>query len=113
LHYLIPESIPFHIASATLPPVVVSDIMDIMRLRHNKTEYIMCSNNRPEINLVVKILDFPANSFKDLAFLIPKGYSERDVPLPKFLIFFDSKMEAEKACLYLQSRLPHKLKKND
>jgi superfamily II DNA helicase RecQ len=106
LRYLIPESIPFYIASVTLPRVVLSDIIDIMHLRPNKTEYIMCSNNRPEINLVVKTLDFPANSFKDLAFLIPEGYSERDAPLPKFLIFFNSRVEAEKACLFLQSLLP-------
>lgn len=110
LCYLIPESIPFYIPLATLPPIVLSDIVDILRLRPNKTEYIIRSNDRPEINLVVRSLNFPANSFKDLAFLISEGYCENDEALPKFLIFFDNRMEAEKACFYLQSRLPQNLK---
>lgn len=110
LRYLIPESIPFYVPSATLPPAVLLDIAEVLRLRKEKTEYIICSNDRPEIHLAVRGLAFPANSFKDLAFLIPEGFKETDRLPQKFLIFFDNRIEAEKACLYLRSRLPLKLR---
>jgi superfamily II DNA helicase RecQ len=110
LRYLIPEAVPFYIPSATLPPAVISDIGEILHLRADSTERIMCSNDRPEIALVVRGLAFPANSFRDLAFIIPAGFQEGDPPPEKFLIFFNSKKEAEDASLYLQSRLPKVLR---
>jgi superfamily II DNA helicase RecQ len=41
LRYLIPETIPFYVASATLPTPVLLDVIDILRLRPNMTEYII------------------------------------------------------------------------
>ena len=110
LRYLIPEAVPFYVPSATLPPVVISDINEILHLRADFTERIMCSNDRPEIALVIRGLTFPANSFRDLAFIIPDGFQDGDPPPKKFLIFFNSKKEAEDASLYLQSRLPKALR---
>jgi len=49
---------------------------------------------------------FPANSFRDLAFLIPEGFKEGDPPPPKFLVFFSDRKVAAVAAQYLQSRLP-------
>ncbi|KAF8154631.1 P-loop containing nucleoside triphosphate hydrolase protein [Crassisporium funariophilum] len=106
LRYLLPSSVSFYVPSATLPHTILLDITTILRLRPNRTEHIICSNDRPEISLVVRGLTFPANSFKDLDFLIPQGFSEGDTPPDRFLIFFDNRIEAEKACVYLASRLP-------
>ena len=87
LRYLISEEIPFYITSATLPPAVLLDIIDILRLRPGKTEQILRSNDRPDIHLMVRSLTFPANSFKDLAFLVSNGHQEGDSPVAKkFLI---------------------------
>ena len=106
LRYLISEDIPFYIASATLPPAVLLDIIDILRLRPGKTEKILRSNDRPDIHLMVRGLTFPANSFEDLAFLIPNGYQDGDSPVAKFLVFFDNTKETEAACHYLRLLLP-------
>jgi hypothetical protein len=73
LQYLISEDIPFYIASATLPHAVLLDIIDILHLQSGKTEKILRSNDRPDIHLMVQGLTFPANSFKDLSFLISDG----------------------------------------
>lgn len=100
LQYLISKDIPFYNASATLPPAVLLDIINILHLQLGRTEKILCSNDRPEIHLMVWGLTFPAHSFKDLAFLIPK-----DSPVAKFLIFFDNMKETEAACCYLCSLL--------
>jgi superfamily II DNA helicase RecQ len=111
LRYLIPEIIPFYVASATLPPAILLDVAEILRLRHDMTEHIIRSNDRPEISLMVRGLTFPASSYKDLDFLIPRGYKEGDPPVPKFLIFFDNTKEAEKACRHLRKLLPWSLRK--
>ena len=102
LRYLISEDIPFYIASATLPSAVLLDIIDILHLRPGKTEKILRSNDRPDIHLMVRGLTFPANSFKDLSFLISDG----DSPVAKFLVFFDNTKETEAACHYLRLLLP-------
>jgi len=58
---------------------------------------------------MVRGLVFPANSFKDLAFLIPKGFKEGDPPPPKFIVFFDNTKETERATKYLRTLLPDSL----
>ena len=101
LRYLIPKHVPFYVASATLPLPILLDIIDILQLRLDKTEQILRSNDRPEISLMVRGLVFPANSFQDLAFLIPDGFKVGDTVDP-FLVFFDGKKEAENACKALR-----------
>ena len=110
LRYLIPETIPFYVASAMLPSALLLDAVEILRLRPNKTEHIIRSNDRPDIHLMVRGLVFPASSFKDLEFFIPKGYKDGDPPIPEFLIFFDNTKEAEHACVYLRTLLPSSLR---
>lgn len=89
------REIPFYLPSATLPPIILHDIAKVLCLCPGQTEYIMQSNDRPEIQLVVQSLTFTVKSFQDLAFLIPDGFKEGDQPPPKFLIFFDNWKEAE------------------
>lgn len=105
LRYLIPECIPFYVASATLPIPVLFDIIETLRLRLDRTEQILRSNDRPEIGLMVRGLTFPANSFRDLDFLVPSDFNEGD-SIPPFLIFIDSKREAETACNTFRKRWP-------
>jgi superfamily II DNA helicase RecQ len=110
LRYLIPDAIPFYVASATLPASVLLDVVDILRLRSENIEHIIRSNDRPDIHLMVRGLVFPANSFKDLTFLIPKGFKEGDPPPPKFIVFFDNTKETERATKYLRTLLPDSLR---
>jgi superfamily II DNA/RNA helicase len=51
----------------------------------------------------------PANSFLDLAFLIPDNPPPGWKP-PKFLIFFDDISESIRAARFLHKRLPSKLR---
>ncbi|KAF8168693.1 P-loop containing nucleoside triphosphate hydrolase protein [Pholiota molesta] len=111
LRLLISEKIPFYIASATLPPHILRDVIEILKLQSQDITYIMYSNDRPDIRLMSRPLTFPANSFRDLAFLIPDGFCEGDPPIPRFLVFFDNTKEAEKAITYLRTRLPASLSK--
>jgi ATP-dependent DNA helicase RecQ len=109
LRYLIPEKVPFYVVSATLPPAVLLDIVEILKLRPKETVHIIYSNDRPEIRLSVRGLVCAASSFQDLAFLIPPNYQEGDPPILPFLVFFDDTKEAERACKYLCTLLPRSL----
>jgi len=109
LRYLIPEKIPFYIASATLPPPVLLDIIEILKLHPQKTVHIIYSNDHLEIRLMVQGLVCAVSSSQDLAFLISQNYREGDLPIPPFLIFFNNTKETERACKYLRTLLPRSL----
>jgi len=75
-------------------------------MRSNNLHKIQRSNDRPNVNLVVRQLKYAASSFKDLSFLIPEGWKLGD-PQPKpFVIFFDNKGDAVQSIKYLRRRLP-------
>lgn len=109
LRYLLPPDVPFYVASATLPPHIFHDVVEILHLRPDKMETIFCSNDRPNIHLVVRGIVYPIASYHDLAFLIPDGFHIGSPRFPKFLIFFDSTTCSEDAIKYLRKRLPPEL----
>ena len=117
LRYLISENIPFYAVSATLPDAILDEVSNTLRLRHGNTVYLLRSNDRPDIHLMVRPLAYPAKSFKDLDFLIPqtnlKAYDHNNggqSPIPKFVVFFDNMKEAESAAKHLRGLLPDILK---
>ncbi|KAL6298180.1 hypothetical protein BKA93DRAFT_744607, partial [Sparassis latifolia] len=81
LCYLIPETVPFFVASATLPDPILQDVSDILQLRPGHTKHILCSNNRPDIALAVQKMQFAVSSFDDLNFLISEDFKNSDPPL--------------------------------
>lgn len=109
LRYMIPETIPFYVASATLPYPVLCDVTKILNLRKGETEHIFWSNDRPDIALAIQQMQHPASSHQDLAFLIPNNFEDGDAPPLKFLIFCNTVPETQAAMLYLRSWLPEAL----
>jgi superfamily II DNA helicase RecQ len=109
LRYLLPKEIPFYVTSATLPPLVLHDVMDILHIRNDKVEILQRSNDRPNVHLIVRQMVHPAGSFLDLAFLIPEKPPPGWKP-PKFLIFFDNIAESIAAAKFLRGRLPLELR---
>ncbi|KAF8135272.1 P-loop containing nucleoside triphosphate hydrolase protein, partial [Mycena galopus ATCC 62051] len=106
LRYLLPKDIPFYVTSATLPPDVLEDVMATLGMRKDKTEIFTRSNDRSNIYITVRKMRYPLNSFKDLAFLIPKDWDGIS-PLPfKFVIFFDNITESLAAAKYLRGLVP-------
>lgn len=109
LRWMIPDTIPFYVASATLPTPVLNNVTKHLRLRPTETEVIRRTNDRPNIEINVREMKHSAKSFQDLDFLIPSDLSE-DSPPPKFLVFFDNMKESEAAIGHLRSRLPAALR---
>lgn len=105
LRYMLPKTIPFYVTSATLPPLVLDDVMRILHIRSDNVRFFHRSNDRPNVHLVIRKMVHPANSFLDLVFLVPDEIPPGWRP-PKFLIFFDSIAESIAAAKFLRKRLP-------
>jgi superfamily II DNA helicase RecQ len=73
LRYIIPSHIPFYVTSATLPPIVLDDVMNILHMQKNNTYILERSNDRHNVSICVRELLHPASSYLDLAFLIPEN----------------------------------------
>ncbi len=97
--------IPFYAASATFPNEVLTDVMSQLRMQRETTTFIERSNDRPNVYLSVRRIQYALDSFKDLDFLIPKDWRP-GTPLPQFLIFFDDITESIAAAKHLRSLLP-------
>ncbi|OCH85845.1 P-loop containing nucleoside triphosphate hydrolase protein [Obba rivulosa] len=110
LHFLISDTIPFYVASATLPSPILSDITDSLNLRSKCTDHIFRLNDWLDIAISVRKMQHAVNIFKDFNALILDNFQEGDPPPLKFLIFFDSIKEAEVAVWHLRSCLPDTLR---
>ncbi|EKM74280.1 hypothetical protein AGABI1DRAFT_24096, partial [Agaricus bisporus var. burnettii JB137-S8] len=105
IRYLISKPVPFYVASATLPPPVVTEVRKLLHMTQENTSLVLCSNERPDIALMVRELKRPSSSYEDLAFLIPCNWLEGMSKPKKFLVFFDNTKEAENAKKYFHTRL--------
>lgn len=72
LRYLLPRHIPFYLASATLPPLVHRDVMDTLQINPSRHITIHLSNDRSNIAISVRKMQFAISSYEDLLFLLPK-----------------------------------------
>ncbi|KAF8150233.1 P-loop containing nucleoside triphosphate hydrolase protein [Crassisporium funariophilum] len=114
LRHIMPKTIRFFVTSATLPPRVLNDVMQILAMREENTYIFYRSNDRPNVHITVRKMKYPLNSYMDLAFLIQDDWDGVS-PLPyKFVIFFDNIADSIAAAHYLRSRMPlhqrHKVK---
>ncbi|KAJ7308704.1 hypothetical protein DFH08DRAFT_719579 [Mycena albidolilacea] len=75
-------------------------------MREGKTEIFTRSNNCSNIYITVCKMKYPLNSFKDLAFLIPKDWDGMTLLPYKFVIFFNNITESLAAVKYLRSLVP-------
>lgn len=108
LRYRLHKDTPFAVASATLPTLVLKDVLDVLQIRDStKLVHIRRSTDRPNVLLAVRRIEHPLRSFKDLACLFPNGGDE---PPPPFLVFCDTvakSIEAAKALWSFIGKVHH------
>ena len=104
LRYRFPQMIPYNAGSAMVGNKMESELTKNLHLRKDSLAVMRRNTDRPNIFLVVECMKHPANSYEDLAFLI-KNLGPRDEPPPKFLVFFNSRAEAQAGAEYLRARL--------
>ena len=105
------RNIPIYLSSATLPPGMIKTLEH--KFDWKKTDYILFkwSNDRHNIGFIVRSMKHSQASFEDLAFLVPKDWQDGDPVPKKFMVFFDSKKDAEAAAKYLRSRVSLEMQK--
>lgn len=113
LRWIIPRHIPFYITSATLPPIVLQDVMSTLHMSMDKAYVMQRSNDRSNVRICVREMLYPAKSYLDLAFLIPDkpppgGW--KNWKMPKFVIFFDNIADSIGAAKFLRAWLPPELR---
>lgn len=108
LRFIAPR-IPFYITSATIPRSMLLDIKETLHIP-SRSLLFQRSNDRHNIAFCVTKMRYPISSFEDLAFLVPSSWAEGNGLPRKFMVFFDSKREAESASIFLRNRMPESLK---
>lgn len=102
--------IPIYISSATIPPPMIIELKAKFQLTEKNITVFLRSNDYLNIHLTVQRIKYAQNSYEDLAFLVPKDWKEGDPVLKKFIVFFDSKKEAEEAAKFLMSHMSLELR---
>ncbi|KAI0741660.1 P-loop containing nucleoside triphosphate hydrolase protein [Daedaleopsis nitida] len=102
---LIPNSVPFLLPSATMPQHVLDATITSAGLRKERLVVLRRSNDRPNVYLTVRHIRYPLSSYKDLAFLIPDGWTPNTV-VPRFIVFFDNIEQSVQAAEFVRLRLP-------
>ena len=109
LRWFLPNT-PFYVTSATLPTAVLQDVKQKLQMPET-TSIMRRSNDRWNIVYAVREMKYHQSTYADLGFLIPVDWQTGNNPIPaKFLVFFNSKREAEEAAKFLKSRLPFELR---
>lgn len=111
LRYLIPDTVPFFLASATLPTPLFKDVTQTLHIEPRTCEIVRRSVDRHNISLTVRKIERPANSFEDIFFLLPEdctpaGCREHDKTFEPALIFVDNITEGVNMGDILRSKLP-------
>src|ERR1700683_1518933 len=65
LHWLLPHT-PFHIASATQPPLIHDNIQNILQMPADSIKHVHLSNDWPNIHLMVAEMQYSVKSMQDL-----------------------------------------------
>ena len=102
LWFILPIRVHFALVSATLPRPVLAPVFTHLGITSSELYAVRLSNDRNNIALVVRKIQYPANGFQDLNFLVPgmtdsdtSGGSQRS--WHKKLVIFDSEAEATSA----------------
>jgi superfamily II DNA helicase RecQ len=107
------QHIQWYLTSATLSRDMVSNILTTLEMRRftfklenmGRTLWMQRSTDRANLHFMVCRMEGALNSYRDLGFLVPKGLSSSDPrPLP-FLVYCNTRNNAEQGSWYLRSRM--------
>lgn len=100
----------FIFTSGTFLSAILTDIKTMFGIFADNCVMIHHSNDHLNICIGVRKIKHLLNTYKDLAFLVLDGWKDEDLLSPKFVIFFDSIVNAVHAAKSLIRRLPFKFR---
>ncbi|KAJ6557142.1 P-loop containing nucleoside triphosphate hydrolase protein [Mycena sp. CBHHK59/15] len=100
----LPRSAPIIAVTATLTPRVHQDL--VTKLQFDPHNYVFCTigNDRPNVSQIVRALEHPANSYRDLDFMVNEKMTKpRDVT--KAFLYTDDIQDGGKIIDHLNARV--------
>ncbi|CAG8519912.1 15484_t:CDS:10 [Acaulospora colombiana] len=110
LRYTFPKAL-FYLTTATLTPNEASDLRKTLKLPDEDLLVVKLSNDRPKLKFIVKQIKGKLSLYEDLVFLLGESAST-GCPPPKFLVFTNTRKEAQDATIALQKHLPAHLRRH-
>ena len=98
------RSVPFVVASATLPTHVLDTVKKNLQLAADSV-LISLTNERKNIALSTRVMQFDKDTKADLRFSVPNGTSQPE-DIPVTLIYTNSRIESEDICEAINTYLP-------
>lgn len=106
LRSYVPNSVPFLVTSATLPPPMLDDVLQKLHFSMKRTFIINLGNERLNITPVICRLRGAAQDLGALTFTIDDASYTPEQDLQRTVIFFGSRDLTYKAYKHLQRLLP-------
>ncbi|KAJ7676762.1 P-loop containing nucleoside triphosphate hydrolase protein, partial [Mycena polygramma] len=107
LRAFVPLKVPFMVASATLPPLVLAEVRKSMYMSTETSYHVNLGTDRPNIAWFVQHMKGAKSALESLGFLVPPHASEDElVELVQTMVFFDDINLAMEALEYLRDLLP-------
>ena len=97
----LPKNTPIIAVTATLTPRVKDDLITKLQLGNNHL-FLNTGNDRPNVAQVVRAMEHPMNTFRDLDFLVPENMNARE-EIKKGFIYIDDIKEGGAATDYLNA----------
>ncbi|KAH9847960.1 P-loop containing nucleoside triphosphate hydrolase protein [Lenzites betulinus] len=105
---LLPVQASVLATSATMPPLVLTEVGRTLRVQIEKVFVLNLGNNRRNITWEVRVMAGSKSDLEALAFLVPDNPTKLST-LTKAMVFFDDILVLMKAHRWLLSRLPKAL----
>ncbi|KAJ7288849.1 P-loop containing nucleoside triphosphate hydrolase protein [Mycena rebaudengoi] len=100
----LPRAVPVIAVSATLTPRVHDDILVKLRINPKDYVYVNIGNDRPTVAHVVRAMEHPMNSHRDLDFLVDENM-ESPHDIPKAFLYSDDTKEGAGIIDHLNDRV--------
>lgn len=111
LKWLLPSHVRYHVASATMPQLILEDVRDkVLELPAGNTEYVRLSNDRPNIHYMVTEMKFTPKSMEDINRILNIRAKDPDNPGPKFMLFTKKQKETQRVAHMLRNDLAPELR---
>ncbi|KAF8344264.1 uncharacterized protein EI90DRAFT_3165719 [Cantharellus anzutake] len=99
----------WYLTSATLDPRTCRQVLSAIGLDPyystyggKTTKWLHRSNDRPNLHYCIHQMQYSKDSCNDLGFLIPLGLQESDPPPIPFLVYCESRADAERSANFLR-----------
>jgi superfamily II DNA helicase RecQ len=105
----LPRSTPMIAVTATLTPVVQRDVLQKLEFDPNNYIFVNIGNDRPNVAQVVRAMEHPMNSFRDIDFVIPDSINS-PADIPKTFVYADDIAVSAELSDHLNGRVDAKFR---